>query len=416
MNNQSGIKTCSLIIYLFVIGATVSVEADVGYADSVYGENEIVDQLMVCSLSKSLDLDLTPRGEFIKNTAKSLVEQGFSNKTSILYARLTGLWTARRADLVESSWIFQKEQTSVSSVIELSGISLEIVEKVDVPIHRSQHKLALHKPCKTFDLPLWMCRQSKPVYRTTKTWVNKAYFNLILTQKVGSHKPMIERFSSLFTCPETFRQKITHSPSASHILAKYLLINNEVPVNHSNSPGDDSPDKSKIINKRQTKPEDNRIPIEIGHPVSHHSTQDGRSPATPPYHNYVNLIINQVSEALISSLNDCIQTNDVDLSLYADNQSFTKKKYNIPTDIPIEQKKSELPTNQCSNKFWLKNRLEIANQAIPSGIPENQLIVDGSHTKRSQSLLKYPSDPNQLLNPFGYYHDSSVYELPEDTS
>lgn len=404
MNDWSHLKVCGLIIYWLAINTlTLNVGAEAEQCRSegyVYGENEIVDQLMVCSLSKSYDLDLTPQGEYIKNTPKSLVEQGFSNKTSILYAKLSGLWTSRRADFVETGWKCQKGQTSITSVIEISGLSLEIVERVDVPIHRNQHKIAVHKPCKTFDLPLWMCRQSKPIYRTTKTWVNRAYFNLTLTQKSGSSKPTIEKLSLLFTCPETFRQKITHSPSASYILAKHMLTSNEATAHN----GDLSHHK-----KRQTTPEE---PVQLSHPVSHHSTQDGRGPATPPYHNSVNLIINQVSEGLHSSLRDCIHINDVDLSQLIDHQSFGRKEYSV---FGEGNESNELASNQCSDKSWLKNRIEIAKQAAALGLQEDKAVADGSHAKRSQTMLKYPTDPNQLLNPYSFYHDGSIDELADDS-
>lgn len=405
MDNWSHIKVCGLVIgWLAISTLALTAGTEVEQCKSggyVYGENEIIDQLMVCSLLKSYDLDLTPQGEYIKNTPKSLVEQGFSNKTSILYAKLSGLWTSRRADFVETGWKCQGEQTSITTVIEISGLSLEIVERVEVPIHRNQHKIAIHKPCKTFDLPLWMCRQSKPIYRTTKTWVNRAYFNLTLTQKPGSNKPTIEKLSLLFTCPETFRQKITHSPSASYILAKHMLTTNEATIHN----GDLSHHK-----KRQTTPEDTTV--QLSNPVSHHSTQDGRGPATPPYHNSVNLIINQVSEVLHSSLSDCIHINDVDLSLLIDNQSFGRKEYSLSGE---DSEANKLSSNQCSNKFWLKNRIEIAKQAVALGLHEDKAVVDGSHAKRSQTMLKYPTDPNQLLNPYGFYHDGSIDELPEDS-
>lgn len=412
MSSLFHVKMFCSKIYVLMIAATFIAMAEAekcGSESYVYGENEIIDQLMVCSLSKSYDLDLTPQGEYIKNTPKPLVEQGFSNKTSILYAKLNGLWTSRRADFIDTAWKCLKEQTSISTVIELSGLSLEIVERVDVPIHRNQHKLAIHKPCKTFDLPLWMCRQSKPIYRTTKTWVNKAYFNLTLTQRAGSNKPFIEKLSLLFSCPETFRQKITHSPSASYILTKHMHTTNDQ-QNHPSQSTDERQQK-KVIKKRHTGPAE---PVELAHPGSHHSTQDGRSPALPPYHNSVNLIINQVSEMLHSSLCDCIHINDVDLSLLIDNQSFTSRNASTMKNNP---ESNEQEANQCSNKFWLKNRIEIASQANALGLQDEKIYVDEAHTKRSQMMLKYPTDPNQLLNPYSYYHDSSIEsELPEDTS
>lgn len=389
----------------------------------VYGENEIIDQLMTCSMAKSSDFDLTPQGDYVKKTAKALIEQGLSNKTSILYARLNGLWTAKRSGLLDSAWSCKENSTTVSSIIELSGLSLEVVEKVDIPLHRSQHKLAIHKPCKTFELPLWMCRQSKPIYRSTKTWVNRAYLNLTLTQQNGLKKPEIDKLSLIFTCPETFKQKITYSPAAMYILSRFVHApETSQPYSSQDSvPKSVSPKKKRSAPKQVSASSDRDDTQPLTHPVTYATTQDGKSLASPPYHTSVNLIIKQVNEQLRSSLTDCIQLLDSDLSLMVDYSSFNQYKYrniasNSDNEKANEQKNKRSIENECSSKTWLKNRIDLANQAearIASNSNEYGSESE-SHAKRSQYLLNYPVDPNQLLNPYGYYHDN-VDQMVEDS-
>lgn len=407
----------SLSIVFVFIAQSLVIANQCGSNDYVYGENEVIDQLLTCSMGRLYDLDLEPHGEYQKRTAKTFVEQGLSNKTSIIFARLNGLWTAKRASFVESGWKCNNETTTVSSIIELNGLSLEVVEKVDIPIHRSQHKLAIHKPCKTFDLPLWMCRQSKPVYRTTKTWVNRAYFNITLSQQVGSKKPAIERLSTIFTCPETYKQKITYSPSAIYLLSKYVFSSSETSQDHTTK----APIQKRSTNERSYTsniPTYQRDKNLITHPVSYATTQDGKSPASPPYHDSVNLITSKATELLRSSLSECINIVDSDLSLMADYSSFNQYKFgkidghstNVGDDgIEIIDLQKNV-NNECSNKAWLKNRINLANQADIL----DSLNEQGNHAKRSQFPLRYPVDPNQLLNPYGYYHDN-MDQMIEDS-
>lgn len=394
---------------VFVLASQFLVTAhQCGSSDYVYGQNEIVDQLLICSMGKSFDLDLKPHGEYYKKTAKTLIDQGLSNRTSIIHARLNGLWTAKRASYVESGWKCSDNATTLSSIIELNGLSLEVVEKVDIPIHRSQHKLALHKPCKTFDLPLMMCRQTKPIYRTTKTWVNRAYFNVTLNQQVDTKKPAIVKLSMIFTCPETFKQKITYSPSAMYIISKLAHI--ESPQDHTTKAGIRKRTVDKENKITSDKPSITRDGITLTHPVSYAKIQDGKSPASPPYHDSVNLIIKQVSDVLRSSLNDCINLLDSDLSLMADYSSFDQYKYKkIADDNDVGKENSGTQNrieNECSSKVWLKNRIELANQADANDNLSQDQGNNANPSKRSQFLLRYPNDPNELLNPYGYYHNN----------
>lgn len=399
------------VTFVFLIQSLV-IANKCGPDDYVYGENEVIDQLLTCSMGRLYDLDLEPHGEYQKRTAKTLVEQGLSNKTTIIFARLNGLWTAKRASLVESGWKCSNETTIVSSIIEVNGLSLEVVEKVDIPILRSQLKLAIHKPCKTFDLPLWMCRQSKPVYRTIKTWVNRAYFNITLGQQVGSKKPTIERLSMIFSCPETFKQKITFSPSAIYLLSKYVFSSETSQDHTTKAPTQkrSANGKSYASNKSPTYQRDKNL---ITHPVSYATTQDGKSPASPPYHDSVNLITNKATEMLRSSLSDCINIVDSDLSLMADYSSFNQYMFGKVDiglkngdDDGIEVDLQKNVHNACSNKVWLKNRINLANQADIENNLNGLDSYSGNHAKRSQFPLRYPVDPNQLLNPYGYYHDN----------
>lgn len=198
----------------------------------VYGENTIVDQILTCSQHKSFDVDLTPFGEVTKSTARALVDLGVSDRTTIVYARLGGLWSARRSEFVNSAWKCTNTSITTSAVIEVSGLSLEVVEKVEIPISRNSHKISIHRPCKTFDLPLPLCRPSKIVYRTTKTWVNSAFFNITFKQRDGETRPSLNSLQMLFTCPQSFKQLVTHSPSATYILSKYLTSDALAEINH----------------------------------------------------------------------------------------------------------------------------------------------------------------------------------------
>jgi len=406
MMRSSCLRIISGVIWAILICSlpTPTRSAQCGPDGFVYGENELVDRLLTCSRSKLADLDLTPQGEYIKSTSRTLVDQGLSNKTTILYARLNGLWTAKRASVVDTAWKCNKNKTIVHTIIELTNLSLEVLEKLDVPVLRNQQKMATHKPCKTFNLPLWMCRQSKSFYRTTKTWINRAYFNMTLTQDADAGQPKVGKLWLMFTCPETSKQKITHSPSAMYILPKYF--SNQNSTNFSSS--SEIKHETRRMIKRNVKQEPSTSGpgnIATSHPVLYANTQDGKGPATPPYHNSVNLMLNQISEALHSSINDCIESIDSDLSLMVDHNSFNQ--YNFRAILSKEsegQKTEDWVGIECSNKFWLKRRIELANELADT---ESEPSAHASHSKRSQFLLKYPVDPNQLLNPYGYYHNNA---------
>lgn len=406
------IKTTLLISY----NSNILIEAiDCNNNQFVYGSNEIIDQLMVCSLSKSYDLDLTPKGEYIKSTSKALVDQGLSNKTTILHAKLNGLWSGKRTKFIDSAWKCETNETILSSIIEFNGLSLEVIEKVEIPLHKNQHKLSIHKPCKTFDLPVWMCRTTKPIYRTTKTWVNSVYLNLTLTQsKKGSfdnNKPIIEKVSTLFTCPETFKQKITHSPSAMYILAKY--IHQLTPTDQHQTTNNNS--KSNQTRKRNlrhvSKFNDLNIATKLSADIT---TQDGKGPTLPPYHNSVNLIMNHLIDSITKSINECIEKLDIDLNLMNDYSSFKTNKLNEYYDNEQTSGEVNLSNLKCSNKYYISQKIDLANQASSpltdnnnNSTQQHAQAQDSSHLKRSQYMIKYPEDPNQLLNPYGYYHDNA---------
>lgn len=440
----------------------------------VYGENNIIDQLMMCSLSKSFDLDLTPRGELVKSTARALVDQGLSEKTSILYAKLSGLWTAQRPKFVDSGWRCEGNKTTLSSIIEISGLSLDVVEKVDIPVNRNQHKLMTHKPCRTFDLPFWLCRQTKPIYKTIKTWVNRAYFNLTLSQYPGRNKPQIEKLSLIFTCPEHFKQKITHSPSTMHLLTKHIPSNNlpltmhSPPMYPNPAASSQTPSTSRAFQTgpyeaEATKPQHFLLP-EMPPPgvfnqqqqqqqqqkhseqltggyqrTSYTSTQDGKSPVLPPYHHSVNAILGQVESLLESSIKGCIRSVDSDLSLMVNHSSFEAERFNYHGHTSGDEDSQDSESfelnsdekdessfksdsngfhglrNECSSRVWLKNRLNIAEQAISlNPLQANQVTPQTSATlqKRGDISPAPPSsssgyhlteNPNELLDPNGHY-------------
>lgn len=406
----------SLITVLLILNIAKSSSAiKCNPNEFVYGQNELIDQLLVCSLSKSFDLDLTPQGDYIKSTSRALVDQGLSNKTTILHAKLNGLWSGRRVRFLDSGWkCLNQSRTILNSVIEFTGLSLEVVERVEIPMHRNQHKLAVHKPCKTFDLPTWMCRSTKPIYRTTKTWINNAYFNLTLKQEVdgvSQRQPKIDQISLIFTCPETFKQKITHSPSSTYLLSKF--VHHELAT---------SPKTSLLTRKRRSEPVDPSGPVLIRPIEPDSSTQNGKGPAAPPYHNSVNLIMNIVSERIKSTLDDCLKELDLDLSLINDSyESFSMSSHNKYYDGDKQIKAGatiNITDLKCSDKLFISQRIGLAQQAVGLGensILDKQQVTDGSHSKRTNSqLLKYPDDPNQLLNPRAHYHDNTANMMIDD--
>lgn len=409
----SNFSTCCLLVLIGCLSAT-TIKADQCQAQKyVYGENSIFDELLVCSLSRNFDLDLTPQGDHVKSTAKTLIEQGLSDKTTIVHAKLSGFWTARRPGFVETGWRCEPNKINVNSLVEMSNLVLEVIERIDVPHHRNQQKLAHHRPCKTLDVPLWLCRQSNPIYRTVTTWVNKAYFNVTLGQQATGTKPTIERLSMMFTCPETFKQKITHSPSAAYLLEKHIPS--------LSSP----PSGSKVVilnNKKHSKRSvgPGQVDDSLAHPTHSH-IQTGRSPASPPYHNSVNLITTKVTEVLRKSIGDCIDLIDSDLTLMKDHSSFKTDKYlNLHEDVDLENN-HQGTSSECSNKLWLKNRIELSSQAealastasSPMGNNQQAAGASGGLTKRDQQQLSsaYPNDPNQLLDPYTSYHQQEADKM-----
>lgn len=367
----------------------------------LYGEGEIVDEILTCSLSKLFDLDLTHSGDHSKSTSKTLVEQGLSNRTSILHARLSGIWTARRPSSMEAGWRCEKGKVTATAIIELSGLSLEVVEKMEAPMSRHQDKLYIHKPCKTFDLPTWMCRQTKPIYRTVSTWVNKAYYNLTLTQEDGEDKARIASLSSMFTCPETFSQRITHSPSST-----YLLSKNSHKIHHQQHRAP--------VNKRHSRVNHfDATSVPYNHPNSFTTTQSSNMPVSPMYHNSVKVITSEATRVLHSAIDDCIKTLDINLNLVSDYISFRNHKYNLDIDSEGQSDEFSVPsgiTNECSNKRWIKNRIELANQVNYLDSETSTRSADGP-AKRDQIGLSPPEGPNELLNPYGFYHDQSADQM-----
>lgn len=434
LKNSSLLSIYIILIY-YAIPKKLVTTLECSPNEFLYGKNEIVDELLTCSLSRSFDLDLTPQSDRFRATSKTLVEQGLSNKTTIVNAKLSGLWTARRPSFIRSGWKCKPDEILSTSIIELSSLSLELIEKIDIQLHHNQHKLAQHRPCKTFDLPVWMCRQSKPIYRTTTTWINRAYLNLTLSQNQNSTKPTTSSLKPIFTCPETFKQKISHSPSSTYIVARHIqqsTVQPQTPIYHSTS-ATSVKEIDQVKTKRQTLAPPDRSDgnanhagswheeaRSVSHPSSFITLQSGKMPASPPYQNSVKIIMNQVVESLSSSLNDCIHLVDSDLSLVADHSSFLRSKYNLSGNEDERQdlmskQTEELQTNiksECSSQVWIKDRIELANEAsrLVSEVATtdkegviNQVL--SGHMKRDKSqMLDFPRDHNQLLDPYGYYH------------
>lgn len=364
----------------------------------VYGRNEILDQLMLCSLAKSNDLHLTPKNGHTKVTSATLTDLGFSNKTNVVSASVSGLWSLKRAKFQDTAWKCNSNSTIMSAVIELNGIALDAIEKIDIPIHRSQ-KSMFHKPCKTLGLPISLCRHNRSIYKATRTWVNQVYLNLTLTQQVDSIKPFINDLWLMFTCPETFRQKITYSPSSSHILSRFAQISK--PVNTPRINSRSFPSSSSPMNAGD---------VRISHPVSYTSTQDGSGPVSPPYHNSVRLITQLIKDHVRASVQECIDLIDSDLSLVAYDNSFKPDKFHGVSQPLKDEPTNKLDTiNECSSKVWLRQRSEIAVAAHPGGnTPGFQTKPSQGSVKRSGAVLDYPSDLDQLLDPYGHYHDESA--------
>lgn len=405
-----------LIVWLLAICSQIEtiLTKECSQREFVYGENDIVDELLTCSLSKSFDLDLTPYSDHSKSTSKTLVEQGLSNRTSILHARLSGIWTAKRPSFVQTGWRCDGNKTTSTSIIELSSLSLEVIEKMEAPMARNQHKLAAHKPCKTFDLPTYMCRQTKPIYRTVSTWVNRAYYNITLVQNSGEARPAIARLSTMFTCPETFKQRITYSPSSTYLLMRPSLSST---ANHHHYGQTRKQTKREFQVKKLTpggKTQSvNDIPS-FGPAGSFTTSQSSNMPASPLYHNSVKVIINEVTQVLRTALEDCIDSLEANLSLVNDYRSFKEQKYDLGVDPNQEDEAFRENvhsgiTNECSNKLWIKSRIELANQV--NSLEEEEAPaakVKPSPAKRNQIGVGQHDEPGELLNPYGFYHDPSA--------
>lgn len=417
-----------IIVVLALIGGSVGQLSALqcGPRDFVYGANELADQLIGCAMGRTGDIILTPQADHTKKTSASLIEQGLSSKTSTIYAKLGGLWTGRRASNVETGWLCERENSSsdaltnvlMSTVIELSGVSLEVIEKLDTPLHGPNHyKLAAHKPCKTFELPLALCRQSKPIYRTTRTWINRAYYNLTLTQGQQEARAQIERLSAMFTCPESYKQKITYSPSSMYLLTRFASANK--------FGSEDGVGKSKRAVDDAMEADDDDESL-LTHPANFAQMQDGNGPASPPYHKSVELITRQVHKALLTSLTECLALIDSDLTIAASRRTFGPHKFAVSTHADssktIANTSSSSSTmaaqdesSQCANSASLEARIERAANASASlhndaSDTDKTGPQNSSPAKRSgprqPAALGGVEDPNQLLHPHSHYHGS----------
>lgn len=398
-SSLKGSKEFSLIIFvLFLLIGRAASELCIGYRQ-VYGENGFIDRLISCASSKSSDIDLTSNGEQFKLTAKSLVEQGFADRTSITYVRLSGLWTARRPRFVNTGWTCEPNKTLATSIIELSGLALSMIERLDIPANHSETSTASsHRPCETFNLPLSFCRQSRPIYRVVKTWADKAYFNLTLSQAHQfAKKPNIDMIAPIFTCPEAFRQRISFSPSAIYILpsANHHLNGNSREKRQQQdtmTTGSDAP----LINP-------------VTHPISFASTHGDKGLIMSSYPSLTKSIMNKAVQVMRSSLEECIDMTDSDLSPMSDHTSYRSDKYLLEATEHLET----IPSSACSDKSRLAKMIDVANQALETktpGVDKRDSTQHTSHARRSQTLLEYPKDMDQLLDPFSYYYftDSDI--------
>lgn len=390
----------------------------------VYGQNEIIDQLIICSLAKGNDLDLTPSGGNVKQTARTFTELGFGNKTEIVSSKLSGLWTAKRAEFAETNWRCNSDGTIVASaIIEINGLALDLIEKVDISLSRRAQlhtKVSNYKPCKMFNLPPSLCRQTKTIYRNTRTWVNKAYFNLTLTQKHNEKtiKPVIQDLWLMFTCPENFRHKITYSPSASYILSHFSL--NYIEQQDSSSARSMNmlpPSKKRTLQLEQNI--DTHVPIPS--PIAQVSVHDGKGLIAPPYLASVDLILRTTGDALRKTISQCINKVDSDLNQVADHSSFSNIKYpamfssngnrEYGTQLVGAPRPTSKLTARCSNKQWLEQRAEIALKSVSELNEDSNSFPSQSNgnVKRNQihQILQKASQ-DELLDPYGYYHDENM--------
>lgn len=376
-------------IFKFVLVTTIIISACAHKCQInsfVYGRNEVFDQLMLCSLAKTSDLDLIPRNGQTKSTSSVLIEHGFANKTSVVSAKLNGLWSLRRAQFVDTAWKCQPNQTVMSAIVELNGVALDVIERIDIPQQRRLPNTAQPTPCKTMSLSSQLCRPNKSIYKTTRTWVNQAYFNVTLIQGTNSFKPMLDEPWLMFTCPESFKQKIVHSPSSSYIISRQARNSNN---------------RRRSTSKAFINDQDD---ISISHPLSFSSTQDGKGPVVPPYHNSVSLIESLLKDSLRKSIGECIDLIDSDLSLVTQDVAFSIHRFQNSSKVP-----SGDLTNRCSDKEWLRQRAE---SAIATDLRKES---EGSKARRSQNTFKrsktsfeIPADQDRLLNPYGHYHDEYI--------
>lgn len=366
----------SLLVGAFVLHLLINFTSGESCSSDkpVYGENGLIDRLLACTISKSSDIDLTTNGHKIKSTARSLVEQGLAEKTTISHASLSGFWTSRRPSFVNSEWICHQNKTTVSSLIEVSGLAMNLIEKMDIPL--SQHN-STHKPCATFNLPATLCQQSRPIYRVVKTWVDRAYFNVTLSQSVNPvEKPVIQRLIPIFTCPETFLQRMSYSPSAVYIFPRQVNSNSE-PSNvdeRDNSSSNELDPETSFTNP-------------IVHPLSFVTTQSEKSASLPTTIGSIKSILNKSTAMLRSSLVECIESLDSDLQPLVDHTSFEYNKYNL-NDID-NYDRNDTSDNACSNKVQLSSRIDIANQAIKSETISGTASTMAGYTRRSHIALDH---------------------------
>lgn len=373
----------------------------------VYGRSEIIDQIIICSLAKANDLDLTPQRGHAKLTSRAFVELGFSNKTDIVSAKLSGLWTAKRADYAQTTWHCDPKTITMSTIIEINGLALDVIERVDISLSRKGTKGPTYKPCKSFNLPTSLCRQTKTIYKNTRTWVNQAFFNITLVQDHNlSTKPEIKDLWLMFTCPETFRHKITYSPSASYVLTKHSqqIVDQLNPTSARSS----QTKKRTLEHERNL---ENHVPIP--HPILQGSTHDGRGPVAAPYQKSVNTILSRTIDSISKTIGECVLRVDSDLSMLADHVSFTNEKY--PDDKSTHRERRELNRStlgHCSSKSWLMQRSELAinghSTQLMSSASTSIKRTLGNHNRSDQN------ESYELLDPYGYYHDEKMTMIVND--
>jgi hypothetical protein len=135
-------------------------------------------------------------------------------------------------------------------------------------------------------------------------------------------------------------------------------------------------------------------------------------PASPLYHNSVKRITSELTQVLKAAIENCIGSLEANLNLVSDYKSFKEQKYSLNVESGEEDEAFREDvhsgiTNECSNKLWIKSRVELANQ-LNSLVDEPTDRLKGNPTKRNQIGLSQPDEPDELLNPYANYHDTSA--------